>query len=111
MMSISDAAATVPDVFADAAGWGHLVDSNRKHHDRAAGDALVTTNYILMELAALLIKALRTPHPKIVAFVESLRTSPHVQIVHVDSTLDSQAWKWSLVDCASFGERRGRESR
>lgn len=119
MMSISDAA-TVPDVFADTAGWGHLVDPSQKHHARAAdiyrnvrqrGDTFITTNYVLVELAALLINPLRIPHPKIVAFVESLKASPHVHIVHVDPALDAQAWQlfadrsdkeWSLVDCASF---------
>jgi uncharacterized protein len=110
----------VADIFADTAGWGHLVDPTQKCHDRAAGiyrdarrrgDTLVTTNYVLMELAALLTNPLRIPRTKIVAFVESLKTSPHVAIVHVDSSLDERAWQlfadrhdkeWSLVDCASF---------
>ena len=47
----------------------------------------------------------------IVGFIESLRASPHVEVIHIDSTLDEQAWEffkgrqdkeWSLVDCSSF---------
>lgn len=60
---------------------------------------------------ALLISPLRIPRSKIIAFIVGLKTSPHVNIVHVDPTLDAQAWQlfterldkeWSLVDCTSF---------
>lgn len=92
----------MPDIFADTAGWGHLVDATQEYHDRAAtlyrrarqqGDKLITTNYILTELVALLINPLRIPRPRIIAFVEGLKASPHVDIVHVDPTLDAQAWQ------------------
>jgi predicted nucleic acid-binding protein len=110
----------MPDIFADTAGWGHLVDPSQAYHDRAAtiyrrvrqeDRKCITTNYILTELVALLIRPLRIPRPKIVAFIEGLKASSHVDIVHVDPTLDAQAWQlfterpdkeWSLVDCASF---------
>ena len=45
------------------------------------------------------------------AFVESIKTSPYVEIIHIDVGLDGQAWQllthrqdkdWSLVDCSSF---------
>ena len=71
----------------------------------------ITTNYIILELVTLLASALRTTRSKIIAFIESLKSSPHVEIVHVDATLDMQSWQllktridkeWSLVDCASF---------
>ncbi|MBS3933880.1 MAG: hypothetical protein KGZ35_05940 [Truepera sp.] len=90
----------MPDIFADTAGWGHLVDPTQEHHDlavavyrrtRQEGHKLITTNYILVELVALLINPLRIPHAKIVAFVEGLKASPHVDIVHVDATLDERA--------------------
>ncbi len=54
---------------------------------------------------------LRIPRPKAIEFVESLKTSPHVEIIHIDAALDDQAWQllknrpdkaWSLVDCTSF---------
>ncbi|MGI8538517.1 MAG: type II toxin-antitoxin system VapC family toxin [Rubrobacteraceae bacterium] len=111
----------------DTAGWGHVVDPTQEHHDLAAsiyrrvrqrGDALVTTNYVLTELVALLTSPLRIPRPRIIAFVGSLKASPYVHVTHIDPELDSEAWRllaerpdkeWSLVDCASFVLMRQRE--
>ncbi len=108
------------DIFADTAGWGHLVDPTQAQHVQAAilyrvgrqqGRKFITTNYILTELVALLTSPLRISRPTIIAFINSLKTSPYVEIVHIDATLDEQAWQflsqrqdkeWSLVDCASF---------
>lgn len=78
---------------------------------RQQGQRLVTTNYVLAELVALLTSPLRTPRLQLVGFVNGIKTSPYVEIVHVDATLDDQAWQfltarqdkeWSLVDCVSF---------
>ncbi|MBN1937042.1 MAG: type II toxin-antitoxin system VapC family toxin [Anaerolineae bacterium] len=108
------------DLFVDTAGWGHLVDASQKYHslaaaiyrrDRQQGRKLYTTNYILTELVALLISPLRIPRITTIEFIESLKTSPFIQIIHVDAVLDERAWQlfkqrddknWSLVDCASF---------
>jgi hypothetical protein len=116
----------MPDIFADTAGWGHLVDASQAYHTRAAtlyrqarqqGRKLITTNYILTELVALLLSPLRIPRPRLIAFIEGLKASPHVDIVHMDLALDAQAWQlfterpdkeWSLVDCASFVVMRQR---
>jgi predicted nucleic acid-binding protein len=110
----------MPDIFADTAGWGHLVDATQAYHHHAAtiyrgarqqGRTFITTNYILTELVALLMSPLHIPHTQIVAFITGLKASPYVDIVHVDPTLDAQAWQlfterldkeWSLVDCVSF---------
>ena len=78
---------------------------------RQQGQKFITTNYILTELVVLLMSPLRIARPKIIAFIEGMKASPHVDIVHVDLQLDAQAWQlfterpdkeWSLVDCASF---------
>jgi predicted nucleic acid-binding protein len=46
----------VKDVFADTAGWAHLLDSSQVHHEKAVSiyravqqsqKQLVTTNYVL----------------------------------------------------------------
>lgn len=110
----------MPDIFADTAGWGHLIDSSQPYHSQAAaiyrrarreGRRFITTNYILTELVALLISPLRLPRPRIAAFIESLKTSPNVEIVHIDAALDGRSWEffkqrddkeWTLVDCSSF---------
>lgn len=110
----------MPGIFVDTAGWGHLVDPTQEFHKQASilyrgfrrqGTRLVTTNYILTELVALLMSPLRLPRTRIIAFIAALKSSPSVDILHVDATLDSQAWQllversdkdWSLVDCSSF---------
>ncbi len=117
----------MPELFADTAGWGHLIDPTQVYHSLAAtiyrrarqqGRKVITTNYVIAELVALLTSPLRVPRPATVAFIEGLKTSPYVEIIHVDAKLDEAAWQllkerqdkeWSLVDCASFVlmEQRG----
>ncbi len=106
--------------FADTSGWGNLIDPTENLHLIAAqcyasrrnqGFVALTTNYIIAELVALLTSPLRIRRQTIISFVESLQTSPYVEIVNIDETLDAAAWQllktradknWSLVDCASF---------
>src|SRR4029077_18139551 len=112
--------AEMPELFADTSEWGNLVDPTQPFHALAArlyrgsrqqGRKVVTTNYILAELVALLTSPLRIPRATTVAFIDGLKTSPYVEVVHVDAALDGEAWQllrsrqdkeWSLVDCASF---------
>jgi len=78
----------MPDLFADTSGWGHIVDPTQAFHVRAANiyrtarkqnRRVITTNYILTELIVLMSGPLRIPRPKAIEFVESLKTSPHVE--------------------------------
>lgn len=114
------------ELFADTSGWGNLIDATQPYHSLAAslyrtarqqGRQVVTTNYILAELVTLMTSPLHIPRPKIIAFIESLKASPYVKVVHVDVNLDEQAWhlfksrqdkEWSLTDCASFVVMRQR---
>jgi predicted nucleic acid-binding protein len=117
----------MPELFADTAGWGNLVDPTQPFHALAAnvyrtarkqGCKVVTTNYILGELVALLTNPLRISRPRVVLLIDRLKNSPFIEVVHVDLILDGEAWnllrsrqdkEWSLVDCASFVlmQRRG----
>jgi len=108
------------DMLVDTPRWGSIVDRSQDFHAQATAlyrtarqhrHRIVTTNYILTEVIALLTSPLRIPRPSIIAFVNSLKTSPYVEILHVDVALDEQAWQlliqrqdkaWSLVDCSSF---------
>lgn len=110
----------MPELFVDTSGWGHLVDPTQAYHSLAATiyrtarqqrRKVITTNYVIIELVALLTSPLHVPRPSLIAFIEGLKTSPHVEVIHVDSMLDEQAWQllkshqdkeWSLVDCTSF---------
>lgn len=108
------------ELFADTSGLGSLADPTQPFHSLAASfyrasryqnRKLVTTNYILAELVALLTSPLRFSRTSIVAFIDDLKTSPYVDVVHLDALLDDEAWQlltrrqdkdWSLADCASF---------
>jgi predicted nucleic acid-binding protein len=107
-------------LFVDTSGWGNLVDRAQPYHTLASNlyrlarqrkRPIFTSNYILTELVALLTSPLKTPRSNIVDFIDSLKCSPFVEIVHVDQSIDTAAWQllsdrldkgWSLVDCSSF---------
>jgi predicted nucleic acid-binding protein len=78
---------------------------------RQKRQVFVTSNYIIAELVSLLISPLRIPRSSIISFVNDLRKTSFVEIVHIDVSLDRNAWElfakrldknWSLVDCSSF---------
>lgn len=75
------------------------------------GSRLVTTNYVITELVALMTSPLRIPRNRSIAFVDSIKSSSLVNMVHLNEELDSKSWEllknrvdknWSLVDCSSF---------
>jgi predicted nucleic acid-binding protein len=115
------------DLFADTSGWGSIADVKQPFHAlatriyrdaRSGNRRVVTTNYVLAELVVLMTSPFGMPRAKSVVFIDRLKASPYVEVVHVDPALDGEAWqllkdrpdkKWSLVDCASFVvmQRRG----
>jgi len=108
------------DIFVDTSGWAELIDPSLTHHALAAKiyhqarqqhSQLITSNYVISELVALLTSPLRIPRNQVIELINSLKNSPRVEIVHIDVTLDNQTWQllsqredknWSLVDCSSF---------
>ncbi len=106
-------------VFVDTSGWAYLADRHDPFHQRvhsayrrilAAKRRLVTTNCVIAELIPLLDSRTRITRPQILAFVDSLKAAPFLDITHVDVALDAAAWgllkarrdkEWSLVDAAS----------
>ncbi len=115
------------EVLADTSGWAnYLVRSQPFHINadayihrwRAWRVRVVTTNYVLAELTAVLISPLRVPRLQQITTMATLRAAKWVKVFHIDPTLDNEAWDlwrarpdkdWSLVDCASFVvmQRRG----
>ncbi len=107
-------------LFVDTSGWAYLLDRHDPlHHSVNAiyqtalkqQRTLVTTNYILAELVPLLASRSRLPRQQIFLFVDALKISPHVAIIHVDAELEKTTWKllkaridkeWSFVDASSF---------
>jgi hypothetical protein len=48
------------------------------------GTSIITTNYVLVELVALLTSPLRIPREQQVSLVEDIKTVSWVEIVHID---------------------------
>lgn len=114
------------EVFADTSGWAtffvrteplHAAAAAYMRQWRADGTHVVTTNYVLTELIALLTSPLRIPRSRQVTTIDTIKTASWVEVVHIDRTLDEEAWTllrerldktWSLVDCSSFTVMRHR---
>ena len=107
-------------LFVDTAGWAGIVLPNTPEYRTmeafykraiATRRDLITTNYVLGELVALLTARSRTSRRQILAYISGIRSIAHLTIVHVDAATDTEAWAllaqqddkaWSLVDAASF---------
>jgi len=107
-------------VFIDTIGWAHLFLRTEPFHSLVvesvshalqAGGSLVTSNYVLAELSALFLSPLRVSRPLRLKLLAQIRSTPWVEIVHVDAGLDSIAWDYlisradkdfTLADCTSF---------
>jgi predicted nucleic acid-binding protein len=108
------------NLFVDTFGWASLFVNTQPYHSQAAQcfrlvvqqqKSVVTTNYVISELVALLGSPLRIPRPCIFEVIDAIKTVPYVQIIHIDEATDTAAWElckgrsdkaWSLVDCTSF---------
>lgn len=107
-------------LFVDTSGWASFFDSKEPTHRQAVQilttayqnrHTIVTSNYILAELVSLLHSPLRIPRLKIFAIIDTIKATPYLDIVHISSATDADAWNlcksrpdkaWSLVDCSSF---------
>jgi predicted nucleic acid-binding protein len=114
------------EVFTDTGGWGAFFGRTEAFHAlsrsfigqwTATGVQVVTTNYVLAELSALLHRPLRMSRSQQIIMLDSIRSAQWVEVVHVDPNLDAEAWalfrqhadkQWNLVDCASFVVMRQR---
>jgi len=105
-------------LFVDTSGWAAPVLRNTPNYEematfaqRVASSArpLVTTNYVLTEVVALLTSRSRLTRPMMLQFLQQIRQT--VYVVHIDRQADLEAWtlldqyadkNWSLVDAVSF---------
>ncbi|MEA5420153.1 type II toxin-antitoxin system VapC family toxin [Spirulina sp. CCNP1310] len=104
----------------DTSGWASLFITRDPHHSQARQEftqatqqtrPIITSNYIISELVALLHSPLRQTRYRVFEIVNAIRNAPYIQIIHIDPTTDQAAWElcqnrpdkpWSLVDCSSF---------
>jgi predicted nucleic acid-binding protein len=111
---------TVNDLFVDTSGWAYYLDRQDPLHPAVVELVrrvviqrrhLVTTNYIIAELVALLSSRYHLPRPQVITAINAIKTDAAVEMVHIEQALDNEAWtllearldkEWSLVDASSF---------
>lgn len=107
-------------LFVDTSGWANVFIPTETYHSQAAAhiqnaqksrQILITTNYVIAELVALLGSRYRLPRTKIFQYIDGIKNTPSIQVAHITAATDSEAWKlcknrpdkaWSLVDSSSF---------
>ena len=108
------------DLFVDTSGWAYYLDRSDPLHTKVVTIVqsavlqrrhLVTTNYIVTELVALLSSRFHLPRKEVIKAINVLKSDGDVEIVHIDASMDNTAWQllearvdknWSLVDASSF---------
>lgn len=109
------------DLFIDTSGWAcHLVAIEPQHSRvedilREATKQqrkLVTTNYIIHELVALLTSThFKLPRPKVITAINGIKRDRSVEILRISQEIDEKAWEllearpdkiYSLVDASSI---------
>jgi predicted nucleic acid-binding protein len=107
-------------VFIDTSGWAELFIATESYHQQAKewftktrkqNIELVTSNYVVAELVALLNSPLRVPRYQLFQYVDAVKTASYVDIIYIDTAIETAAWSllksrsdktWSLVDATSF---------
>ncbi|ELS03532.1 putative nucleic acid-binding protein [Xenococcus sp. PCC 7305] len=107
-------------LFIDTSGWASLFIPTETYHQQAAKyfrqaqqtkQRLITTNYVVTELVALLGSRQKTSRPKLFQYIDSIKLALCIDLIHVNDETDAIAWElcksrpdkaWSLVDCSSF---------
>ena len=96
------------EVFTDTSGWASFFLEDDPHHKKAfslmarwkqQNRHIVTTNYVLSELIVLLGSRGKW-RSAILNYIETIRTTDSVEIVHVDESLDKKSM---AVACKSIG--------
>lgn len=107
-------------VFVDTSGWASYINQGDSLHQEAVTycqqaatqpQGLVTTNYVISELVALLDARLHISRPQLIRIIDLIKAMRHLEILHIDPALDNASWalikarpdkEWSLVDASSF---------
>ena len=107
-------------LFVDTSGWACYIDRADPRHQQTVqicqkaatpNQGLVTTNYVIAELVALLTTRLRLSRPHVITIIDLIKAMPCLEILHISPSLDDEAWRllkarddktWSQVDATSF---------
>jgi predicted nucleic acid-binding protein len=111
---------TANDLFIDTSGWAYYLDRQDLLHSPIVAlvkqsiiehRRLVTTNYIITELVALLSSRYHLPRSHVITAINAIKWDVSVDMVYIERTIDDEAWallesrldkEWSLVDACSF---------
>src|SRR5436305_11039496 len=111
---------TKNDLFVDTSGWAYYLDRQDPLHPAVVASVrqvviehrrLVTTNYIITELVALLSSRYHLPRQQVIIAINAIKMDASVEVVHIERAMDNEAWallearsdkEWSLVDASSF---------
>ena len=111
---------TANDLFIDTSGWAYFLDRQDLLHPTIVAlvkqavieqRRLVTTNYIITELVALLSNRYHLPRPHVIIAINAIKRDASVEVVYIERAIDDEAWallearldkEWSLVDACSF---------
>lgn len=107
-------------LFVDTSGWANYLIKTEPFYLETSqlleqcfknNTKLVTSNYILAELIALLHSPLRVSKAQQIKILDVIKTASWVNVIHIDKATEKRVyelWKsrpdknWSLVDCSSF---------
>ena len=107
-------------VFIDTSGWAELFVASESYHQQAKEwlaqarkqkIEMVTSNYVVAELVALLNSPLRVPRSQLFQYVDAVKTASYINVIYIDAAIETAAWSllksradktWSLVDATSF---------
>src|ERR1700682_1045967 len=87
--------------FVDTSGWATWADSHEQFHSLAVtavdevwnqGGRLVTNNWVLAELTALLTRPMRISKPRQIQLLSDIRQDPGVVVIAIDAVLEAAAW-------------------
>ncbi len=108
------------DLFVDTSGWAYYLDRQAHLHSMVVTlmkqaviqrRRLITTNYIITELVALLSSRYHQPRQQVIKAINAIKKDASVEIVYIERAIDDEAWallevrldkEWSLVDASSF---------
>lgn len=108
------------DLFVDTSGWCsylsrkdplHTVTTRLVKWSVKDHKGLVTTNYVIAEVVALLSSRYHLNRNELINLVNAVKTDASVKIVYIEQSIDNEAWallqarldkEWSLVDASSF---------
>jgi uncharacterized protein len=111
---------TASDLFIDTSGWAYYFDRKDPLNSVVVSlvkqavihrRRLVTTNYIITELVALLSSRYHQPRQQVIKAIKAVKMDASVEVVYIERSIDDEAWallearldkEWSLVDASSF---------